>query len=210
MHLHLPHRYRRRLLLPLGLLALAGLLLVGCLALRPWQERLTRRSTMQLTMPTLQARHSALAYFFEPEKLPEFHEWYDSYLDGSQSGDAWRTAGITGQAAAMRATPSRDQRLRVRLGPQATFAELVFLLNTMARFNIKKYAFDIRKEPITFYAFTVSPLAHHRQEIMPAAAGFRYQPPIRPYPSSSDRSASYRTRLRHWQDALWNFEHGYY
>ena len=208
MSFHLPRRHRRRLLLPPGLVALAGLLLLGCLALRPWQERLTRHSVLQLTLPTLQARHNVLAGVFEPEKLPEFHEWYDSYLDGSQSGDARRAAGITGQAAAMQTRPDRDQRLRVQLGPQATFAEMVFLLNTMGRFNIKKYAFDIRKEAVTFYAFTVLPLAHHRHAIMPAAAGFSYQPPVRPYPSSYDRSASYRSRLRLWQNALWTFEHG--
>ena len=53
MHFHLPRRHRRRLLLPPGLLALAGLLLLGCLALRPWQERLGRKVVMQLTMPPI-------------------------------------------------------------------------------------------------------------------------------------------------------------
>ena len=207
MHFHLLHR-RRRLLLPPGLPALAGLLLLAILALRPWQERLTRRYALQLTMPVLQARHSALAYTFEPEKLPPFYEWYDSYLDGSPSGDARRAQGIAGQAAAMQAAPSRDQRLRVQLGPQATYAEMVFLLNTMSRFDIKKYAFDIKKEPFTFYAFTVLPSARHRHPVASAASGPRYPTLLSSYPSPSDLAASYRTRLRHWQDACRACGHG--
>lgn len=188
-------------MLPPGLPALAGLLLLAGLALRPWQERLTRYSVIQLTMPVLQARHSALAYTFEPEKLPEFHEWYDSYFDGSPSGDARRARSIAGQAAAMQATPSRDQRLRVKLGPQATYSEMVFLLNTMSQFGIKKYAFDIRKAPVTFYALTVSPPAYHRHPVAYAISAPAYSMALGSYPSSSDLAASYRTRLRHWQDA---------
>ncbi len=207
MHFHLRRR-RHPLLLPPGLLALAGLLRLAGLALRPWQERLTRHSVLQLTMPVLQARHSALAYTFEPEKLPPFYEWYDSYLDGSPSGDARRAQGIAGQAAAMQAAPSRDQRLRVQLGPQATYAEMVFLLNTMSRFDIKKYAFDIQKEPVTFYAFTMSPSTRHHRSVASAAEEPRYPTALRSYPSSSDQAASYRTRLRHWQDARRTLGHG--
>ena len=53
MPFHLPRRHRRhrrRLLLPPGLVALAGLLLLCCLALRPWQEWLTRRNVIELNM----------------------------------------------------------------------------------------------------------------------------------------------------------------
>ena len=53
MHFYLPRRHRRRLLLPPGWVALAGLLLLGCLALRPWQERLKRQVVLELTMPPL-------------------------------------------------------------------------------------------------------------------------------------------------------------
>ena len=37
MHLYLPRRHRRQLLFPPGLLTLAGLLWLGCVALGPWQ-----------------------------------------------------------------------------------------------------------------------------------------------------------------------------
>ena len=53
MHFYLPRRHRRRLLLPPGLVALAGLLLLGCLALRPWQERLSKKVAFELTMPPI-------------------------------------------------------------------------------------------------------------------------------------------------------------
>ena len=36
MHFYLPRRHRRQLLFPPGLLALAGLLWLGCVALGPW------------------------------------------------------------------------------------------------------------------------------------------------------------------------------
>lgn len=53
MHFYLPRRHRRYLLFPPGLLALAGLLWLGCVALGPWQEALKLKSVMQLTMPSL-------------------------------------------------------------------------------------------------------------------------------------------------------------
>ena len=37
MHFYLPRRHGRQLLFPPGLLALAGLLWLGCVALGPWQ-----------------------------------------------------------------------------------------------------------------------------------------------------------------------------
>ena len=166
MSFHFLRRCRRPLLLPPGLLALASLLLVGCLALRPWQARLTRRVSLELTMPVRDG-HSILANVFEPAKLTKFQSWYDTYLNGSPSGDARRTLGIIRQVAAMQAAPLRDQRLRVQLGPHATYAELVYLLNTMNRFNIKKYVLDINHGPTTFYAFTVSPLARRRLHLIP-------------------------------------------
>ena len=165
MHFHFLRRYRRPLLLPSGLLALAGLLLAGCLALRPWQERLKRRVSLELTMPVRHG-HSSFANIFEPKKLTRCNAWHNTYFDGSASGDARRALGIIRRVAAMQAMPLRDQRLRVQLGPHATYAELVFLLNTMIRFNIKKYVLDINHGPTTFYAFTVTPLAH-RHPILP-------------------------------------------
>ena len=159
MPFHFLRRHRRSLLLPPGLLALAGLLLVGCLALRPWQEQLKRPTVIELSMPVRHGR-SFLTTVFEPAKLTRFQSWHDTYLNGSPSGDARRTLGIIRQVAAMQAMPLRDQRLRVQLGPHATYAELVFLLNTMSRFNIKKYVLDINHGSTIFYAFTVTPLAH--------------------------------------------------
>ena len=164
MQLYLPRRHHRRLLLPPGLLTLAGLLLVGCLALRPWQERLTQRSVLELTMP-VRYGHSTINNVFEPNELTKFNDWYDTYFDGSRSGDARHALGIIRQVAAMQAMPLRDQRLRVQLGSQATYSELVFLLDAMARFNIKKYVLDVNHGPTTFYAFTVTPLAHRPPRI---------------------------------------------
>ena len=65
----------------------------------------------------------------------------------------------------MQAMSLRDQRLRVQLGPQATYSELVFLLDTMIRFGIKKYVLDVNHGPPIFYAFTVTPLAHRPRRI---------------------------------------------
>jgi hypothetical protein len=165
MPFYLPRRHRRRLLLPPGLVALAGLLLVGCLALRPWQERLTRPTVIDFTMPVRHGR-SMIDNVFEPKELTKCNDWYDTYFDGSRSGDARHALGIIRQAAAMQAFPQRDQRLQVQLGRRATYAELVFLLDTMDRFNIKKYVLDINHGPTVFYAFTVTPLAHRRSPIL--------------------------------------------
>lgn len=211
MPFYQPRHHRRRLLLPPGWVALAGLLLLGCLAIRSWQERLKLRYALQLTMPRLRLQHDGLDNLlaFSPEKLTEFHEWYDTYFDGNFTGDARRAYCIARQAAAMRAAPERDQRLRVKLGPQATYAQMIFLLNTMHQFGIKKYVFNSRHKHVTFYAFTVSPLAHRRHPPMLAVRETYYQAPIMSYPTHDEQTAGYRTRLRHWQDALRTYQYSH-
>lgn len=49
MHFYLPRRHRRPLLFPPGLLALAELLWLGCVALGRWEPALRLHNVVQLT-----------------------------------------------------------------------------------------------------------------------------------------------------------------
>jgi len=53
MPFYLPRRHRRPLLFPPGLLALTGLLWLGCVALGRWEPALRLHNVVQLTMPML-------------------------------------------------------------------------------------------------------------------------------------------------------------
>jgi hypothetical protein len=208
MHLYIPRRHRRKLLFPPGLLALAGLLWLGSVALNMWQDKLKLRSVLQLTMPVLHTTPETDEYALSPDKFTAFNTWHDTYFSGLQSGDSLRAIGIIRKAAQMHADPLRDQRLRVRIGPNATYTELVFLLNTMLKCGIQRYALDIKHRPTTFYAFTTNPYPRKKEPVSAAlicggTGGCIVMSRVQPT-TFSYWSASYLDRFVHWLATLFN------
>lgn len=156
MHFQLPRRYHSRLLLPPGLLALAGLLLVGCLALRPWQKQLKRRSVLQLTMPIRhRPDHNKLTiYNFvpDPDTLLKHYSWRKAHLTGNPRQNDWEQQRVISTLHKIVADTSHSGILSVQLGPKTRYSNMVFLLDLMLRENVKCYWLDITRHPTTFYA----------------------------------------------------------
>ena len=160
MHFYLPRRHRRPLLLPPGLLALAGLLLLGCLALRPWQEQAKTHGVIELTMPIYEARPSfpIIKYLLpNPDTLCRQCIWHDANLTGNRMGDSLQHLRIAGYVRAMTTYSVNDGGLRVRLSAAAHYRSMVYLLDLMNRTNIRYFWFDIRHKPMTFYAIRTVP-----------------------------------------------------
>lgn len=212
MHFYLPRRHRRQLLFPPGLLGLAGLLWLGCVVIGQWQEQLKRKVVMQLSMPLLHppqdSAHEDEEYnVFSPDRLTPFSAWHDTYFNGLNKNDSTSATRLTCKAANMQADPLLDQRIRVRFGPRAKYAELVFVLNTMLKYRISRYALDIRHTPTTLYAFTVSPLPPKKTK--PAFIDFcgtrDYQLDFtRLHHHLAYSSVAYSTRFGNWLAVLWN------
>lgn len=156
MPFYFPRRHRRLLLLPPGLLALAGLLLLGCLALRPWQERLKRRSVVQLTMPIRpQPDDSKLTinnFLPNPDTLRKHYSWHNAHLTGNIQQDGWKQQQIISVLHRIAEDTLHGGILSVQLGPKARYSNMIFLLNLMLRENVKYYWLDITRHPTTFYA----------------------------------------------------------
>ena len=170
MFLHLPRRHRRKLLLPPGLLALAGLLLLGCLALRPWQERLTRRNVLQLTMPPANASQTIWPIGYvkacdslllkEPKltyaNVLTYRNWFVVSFGQGQLSDTLAVHKLKTFLCAKGPEPGwKRNGLRVCFAPQASYSCLIMTISILNRFNIQQYFLDIRNKPTALYALTV-------------------------------------------------------
>ena len=171
-HFHLPHRHCRKLLFPPGLLALSGLLWLGCVALGSHPEQLRRRTVLQLTMPP---RSGSDVIWPPPVWDGLKHEEPQLRYSGLAHLRNWSTVefghGRTVDSAAARRTErtlrtlaigSRDRPtnsgLRIYFGPRAHYASLVLVLDLMEQYNVKKHFFDTRhyRTGTAFYAFSGS------------------------------------------------------
>ena len=171
MSFHLPRRHRRRLLLPPGLVALAGLLLLGCLALRPWQEWLTRRSVIELNMmprpvsDQLWPRPDLSPDCLWPKSngpklrssnLANFRNWTTFEFGLDKKVNALRTRQIDSMLSSIGPNPNWENNgLRISFGPGAHYDSIVGTLNLMNRHRVSQYFIDIYHTPVTLYTFTM-------------------------------------------------------
>jgi hypothetical protein len=161
MHLplYLPRRHRRKLLFPPGLLALAGLLWLGCVAMGPWQGQLKPRYAIALTMPVRPIHHQSEypTVRFEvpiPGQVCKSCHWHEGYFAGNDIADNAEQIRITQAVQSIAADTMHAGGVRVRFAPTAHYTNLVFLLNLMLEKGIRKYWIDITRAPTTFYAIT--------------------------------------------------------
>ncbi|WP_125932444.1 hypothetical protein [Hymenobacter glacialis] len=156
MHFHLPRRHRRALLFPPGLLALAGLLWLGCGAVGLWQEQLKPRYVVQLTAPTIKQSNSPeLGYYIiPPAEAQKLRPWREAYFSGNPKSDLQTQECITTAIRAIKADTAQDGGVRVRFAREARYEQFVFLLNLMNKEGFKQYWIDFYHFPVTFYALT--------------------------------------------------------
>ncbi|AWM31322.1 hypothetical protein [Hymenobacter nivis] len=158
MHLYLPRRHRRPLLFPPGLLALAGLLWLGCVALGPWQERLKVPSVIQLTMFPLHVSPNSFwagnPLLLSVQKRNVFRPWRNALFTGNSQTDSTEQIFVIKQVRYILADSSHDGGVRIRFAPTARYKELVFIFDLMNRENVRQYWLDVVHTPAILYAFT--------------------------------------------------------
>ncbi|UOG76359.1 hypothetical protein MTX78_07100 [Hymenobacter tibetensis] len=149
--LYLPRRHRRPLLLPRGLVALAFLLLIGCIGLID-QPRLHRYSVMQLTVPRI----------CDEQKEP-YGLCVDFAREAVKKG-LWQTADFTGNATADSSNLRLAQRhlramhhhsttsgLQIRFHTQARYGSLLDVLDDVNQASLTKYFLDLYSPITTLY-----------------------------------------------------------
>lgn len=175
----IPRRVRRRLLLPPGWVALGFLLLLGCLALRPWAGRARLWNVVQLTMPPLKADTSYLRFLSEPTKRKEGKEynpystpwsksaatalrlmrpWHDVEFTGVYLADFFSATATESAVRQIIADTSHAGGVRIRFLKNSTYSNLVKVLDIMNCTKQKKYWLDIRHDSTTLYAITTLPI----------------------------------------------------
>ena len=157
IHLPYPRRNRRRLLLPPGLLALAWLLWLGCVAV-PQLRGMKRQSVMQITMPPLSQSGNlpwGHPYDASAQELEHFRPWQNFKLTGNLWLDYFDLRSLLQTYRQLHNFPNEENGIRVILGPQATYGHLVQLNDWANQYDFKRYWLDIRHKPTTFYLYTV-------------------------------------------------------
>ncbi|MFD2785250.1 hypothetical protein [Hymenobacter rubripertinctus] len=155
--LPLPRRHRRRLLLPPGLLALAWLLWLGCVAV-PQLRGMKQQTVMQITMPPLLESGNlswGRPYDASVLELEHFRPWQNFKLTGNLWLDYFDLRTLLAAYRQLHSFPNDEDGIRVTLGPQSTYGHLVQLYDWANQYELKRYWLDIRHEPITFYLYTV-------------------------------------------------------
>lgn len=152
MHFYLPRRHRRKLLFPPGLLALAGLLWLGCLALSG-NPRLKRYSVLQLTVPMLHkpSDKDDSRYWFTPQTLDSMRQWQTFRLTGLSFADTIAIRHILRSLSGLHSAAD-STGVKIVFGESSKYADFICLLNGAERFRIHKYAFETRvKLPVLYF-----------------------------------------------------------
>ena len=181
MRLSLPRRHRRRLLLPPGLLALAALLWLGCLALRPWRQALKTNYVIELNMPPrpvsdtvwqysgarMVSRHQLLY-----SQVKSMRQWQDVILNGNSMHDVASVNEAERAIQKMQADTLHAGGVRILIKQGARYKSLVKMLGLIQQIGVKHNLFDIYHGTDKLYAYTNayrSPLADdewHRGECL--------------------------------------------
>ncbi|MCC3155481.1 hypothetical protein Q3A66_20665 [Hymenobacter sp. BT770] len=189
MNLYLPRRYRRKLLFPPGLLALAGLLWLGCEVVGKHWDRLKLRSVMQITMPPLQIKPDSPFYgaaspvSMPAHKLESFRPWHFVCFTGPAGHDLQTQQKLILNVRNIVADSGKAGGVRITFAPTAHYKDLVFVIDLMNRENVKKYWLDFKHKPTTLFAYTdVRP--RHGGDVQ-FICGTRYIPMPEPSPPSA-------------------------
>ena len=219
MHFHLPRRHRRHLLFPPGLLALAGLLWLGCGAMRPWQEHLTPRYYVSLSTPPIPVSDTILpamrifsGYLTKPflySQLYSLYTWQDVVFNGDAAHDSSALSLISQSIQRMRVDTIPNGGIRIRVSPPSKYKELIRLLDLMTSVDQKKYLIDFYHGPLTVYVLVDSytPPSDASATATPISPGFLCGTNLAtPQVQQHDLGISTRNILfqqPEWQASLW-------
>jgi len=155
--MYLPHRHRRKLFFPPGLLALAFLLLMGCMQIGKYPN-LRPKAVMPLNLfpvypHTEFAEYENTPFYLSKRQLERFCNWDELTLTGYWPHDSLTLVTANRTVADYQKYAMHRRGLRVRFSDKARYASLIGILNIMHIHNMKKYWFDLHHTPVTFYVY---------------------------------------------------------
>ncbi|WP_226174825.1 hypothetical protein [Hymenobacter lucidus] len=89
-----------------------------------------------------------------PSKLEHFRPWQTVLLTGNVWQDYFSLQQAQTILRQLHHAPNHDRGLRIRFGPQASYASLIQTLDQLYNADVNKYWLDIHHEPTTLYTFT--------------------------------------------------------
>ncbi|MBF9239919.1 hypothetical protein I2I05_21180 [Hymenobacter sp. BT683] len=141
MNFYPPRHHRRKLLFPPGLLALAGLLWLGCFYIRQ-DSRLKRATVLQLTVPELDE-----VYFGHPltvRYLAGMRQWHTFKLIGVTSSDLITVRQVISCLPTLYSSQDSIQGVKVTFGRNSKYSDLIHILSALNQAEINRFAFETR------------------------------------------------------------------
>ncbi|MCA8829386.1 hypothetical protein [Hymenobacter pini] len=168
-YLPFPRRRYRALFFPPGLLALAGLLWLGCVAvprivppkkavmeIAVWSPKMC---SVDFDAPSsIAAKWRASPACLSPTALENFRPWYTSQFTGSIFSDYFSLQKTRFIARDLQQKPNQNRGFRVYFAPSATYANFVQLLDLLNQESVSRHWIDLYHLPVTIYSYTEKPL----------------------------------------------------
>ncbi|MET4107050.1 hypothetical protein [Hymenobacter sp. UYP22] len=169
--LYLPRRHRRHLLFPPGLLALAGLLWLGGVAV-PKQLQHPGRTALEIALPSLKIPEGILGGFITAKQVERMAPWQSVTVSGCLWTDYFSLRMVEFMCLPLAKSGSERSNVRVYMSQFTTYNSFVTLLDMAQRLHVRRYWLDFRKVPYVLYlpsneSFLESPIYVSASNIVP-------------------------------------------
>ena len=155
-YLPIPRRFRRPLLFPPGLLALAWLLCLSCAAL-PQMRGAELRRVIQFNQPSI--TRSPLYWekspvHLEEDRLEMFRAWQTVKFIGNRWHDYFAERLVLDIFQQFQTNPNRDAGIRITFDDSVTYSSLLYCIDALQYAGHADYWLDIKREPTRLYVYT--------------------------------------------------------
>ncbi|RSK42176.1 hypothetical protein [Hymenobacter perfusus] len=173
--LYLPRRHRRHLLFPPGLLALAGLLWLGCVAV-PRIVRPTQYVKEVVFFP-LHVPADSFGGFPTPQQIEDLGTWQSITLSGNPWADYFDVKIVENAGLLLAEKQLQHRALHVYLNASTSYNTFIQLLDIPNQLGIERYFIDLRKMPYSINLLGNIPHPNYPSFI----CGTEYMKPIKPF-----------------------------
>jgi hypothetical protein len=173
--LYFPRRHRRHLLFPPGLLALAGLLWLGCVAvpriMGPTQY------VKEVGFFPLHVPADSFGGFPTPQQIEDLGPWKSITLSGNSWADHFDMKIVENAGRSLAEKQPQHRALHVYLNESTSYNTFIQLLDIPNQLGIERYFIDLRKMPYSINLLGNIPHPDYPSFI----CGTQYMKPIKPF-----------------------------
>ncbi|WP_139923582.1 hypothetical protein [Hymenobacter sp. DG01] len=144
-----PRRAQHPLLYPPGLLALAWLLLLGCVALPYIKHPKPKQTILEVAFPKPGKPIGSLFGFPTPQQVKEFGPWKSVFVLGNLWADYFEVRMIESICLSLVGEQIQHRAVHVYMSEPTSYNTFIQLLDIPNRLGIKKYWIDLRKPPFS-------------------------------------------------------------